>query len=96
MFAALAGHFFVLYPGLAAAVMLATCMITQDSTNNYNLISPQEIIIELLCLKLGTMIHFPSGAYNQKQKTCQQSQFQMKHTNTELEKAFLSAIILCG
>lgn len=29
-------------------------------------------------------------------KTCQQSEFQMKHTNTELEKAFLSAIILCG
>jgi len=58
---------FALYPGLAIAVMLAACMITKDSTNKQNLVSPQEIITELLCLKLGTMIHFASEAHNQKQ-----------------------------
>lgn len=71
-------------------------MITQDSTNRYNLISPQEIITELLRLKLGTMMHFASGAQNQEQKACQQGKFQMKHANAELEKAFSPAIILCG
>lgn len=67
--------FFVLYPGLATAVMLATCMITQDSTNKYNLIPPQEIIAELLCLKLGTMIHFASEAHNQKQRLVSKANF---------------------
>lgn len=71
-------------------------MITQDSTNRYNLISPQEIITELLCLKLDTMMYFASEAHDQERKACQQSKFLMKHANTELEKAFSPAIILCG
>lgn len=66
---------FVLYPGLATAVMLATCMITQDRTNKRNLISPQEIITELLCLKSGTMLHFASEAHNQKQRHVSKANF---------------------
>lgn len=67
--------FSVLYPGLATAVMLASCMINQGSINKYNLISPQEIITELLCLKLGTMIYFASEAHNQKQRLVSKANF---------------------